>query len=126
MDRTAIIQRITEFLAGREEVLFAYLLVSFAEGCRFNDIDVAVYLDRDEDFEYEADLSVEMQSILRFPIDVKVLNSAPLAFRHNASKGRLILSRDDGIRWNFLERTWDDYLDFKPIAIRHLKEVLLG
>jgi len=37
--------RLREALEAREEIVFAYLHGSFAEGLPFRDVDVAIYLD---------------------------------------------------------------------------------
>lgn len=126
MEKGKIITVIKDCLSKRKEVVFAYLHGSFAEGERFRDIDIAVYLDKPEGIEYELDQSILLERIIKMPVDVKILNSAPLAFRYHATKGLLILSRNDELREEFIERTWDEYLDFKPVALMHLREVLLG
>lgn len=126
MEKEKIITVIKDFFSNRKEVVFAYLHGSFIEGEVFRDIDVAVYLSREEGTEYEISNSVKLESILRMPVDIKVLNNAPLAFKYHATRGLLIICRDDEQREEFVEGTWDEYQDFKPVALMHLKEVLLG
>jgi predicted nucleotidyltransferase len=126
VERERVRTIIRDYFSNRGEVIFAYLHGSFIEGERFRDIDIAVYLDKPEGIEYELDQSILLERILKMPVDVKILNSAPLAFRYHATKGLLILSRDDELREEFIERAWDEYLDFKPVALTHLREVMLG
>ena len=62
--KTNIRNKITEYLSGRPEISFAYLFGSFVEIDNYKDIDIAVYIKPDFDFNeqkkypfgYEADL----------------------------------------------------------------------
>jgi predicted nucleotidyltransferase len=90
---------------------------------------VAVWLDptrlsRDERFRYALDLSVHLRVQLGCPVDVRVLNDAPLAFRYHALQGRPLVTRDEAWLDELRARTWDDYLDFQPFARRYLREAL--
>lgn len=84
-------------------ILWAYLHGSFLEPGPYRDIDVAVWVDprraAPSDWRrYELDLSVALQSIIPQPVDVRVLNDAPLAFRYHVLKGEPLLVRDrDGL-----------------------------
>lgn len=60
------------------------------------------------------------------PVDVRRLNEAPLAFQFHAVSGQLLLTRNERLSDEFRARAWDLYLDFKPVAMRHLREVLSG
>lgn len=102
---------------------------SFARGEAFRDIDVAVWLDpvwlpKDERFRVALDLSVELRLTLGHPVDVRVLNDAPLGFRYHALAGSPLVVRDDELLAELRARTWDDYLDFQPFARQYLREVL--
>jgi hypothetical protein len=102
---------------------------SFTRGGTYRDIDVAVWLaperlSRDKRFRYALDLSVDLQLQLRSPIDVRVLNDAPLAFRYHALQGRPLVSRDEAFLDELRARTWDDYIDFQPFARQYLREAL--
>lgn len=128
-ERSAITDAIRNQLEKHQEILWAYLHGSFLEPGPYRDIDVAVWVDPGRaavsDWRrYELDLSVALQSIIRQPVDVRVLNDAPLAFRYHVLKGQPLLVRD----WDELDevraRTWDDYCDFLPFARQYLREVL--
>ncbi len=128
-ERSAAGEAIRRFLEQRPEILFAYLHGSFATGGPYRDIDVAVWLDPTRTpvrgfRDYALGLAVVLQNALGHPVDVQVLNDAPLAVRYHALKGQPLLVRD----WEFLDelraRTWDDYFDFLPFAHRYLSEVL--
>jgi predicted nucleotidyltransferase len=128
-DRERIVARLKRELEARFEIVLALLHGSFTQGGAYRDIDVAVWLhpdrvSRDERFRYALDLSVHLQVQLGSPIDVRVLNDAPLAFRYHALQGRPLVARDEEFLDELRARTWDDYLDFQPFARQYLREAL--
>ena len=76
-----------------------------------------------EELAYAFALTDELTHRLHFPVDVRVINCTPLAFRYHVSKGQLLLARDAERYAQCLERAWGEYLDFKPIAMQYLREV---
>ncbi len=125
-DKEEIKEKIRKVLTEKDEVIFAYLHGSFDE-IYFRDVDIAVYVDESkvEDFlDYELSLSVEIEKIVKLPVDVKVLNSAPLNFKYRAVKGELLISKNEEIRFRFIEKVLMEYLDFKPIEKRMIREIL--
>ncbi|AIG98391.1 Nucleotidyltransferase domain protein [Archaeoglobus fulgidus DSM 8774] len=124
IQKREIINELTRLLKEREEIVFAYLHGSFLTH-DFRDIDVAIYLKEDEDVLYEVELGVELEKILGYPVDVRVLNSAPLTFRFKVIKdGLLLFSRDEKIRSNFEALTISEYHDFSYFRKRYRREVL--
>jgi len=124
IQKKEIIDELTRLLKEREEIVFAYLHGSFLTH-DFRDIDVAIYLKEDEDVLYEVELGVELEKILKFPVDVRVLNSAPLTFRFKVIKdGLLLFSRDERIRSDFEALTISEYHDFSYFRRRYRREVL--
>ena len=128
-DRGQLSSRLARELDARSEVLLALLHGSFARGETFRDIDVAVWLDplrlsKDERFRFALDLSVELRLTLGHPIDVRVLNDAPLGFRYHALAGAALMVRDEEFLAELRARIWDEYLDFQPFARRYLREAL--
>jgi len=73
---------------------------------------------------YELDLSVALHLKIHQPVEVRVLNDAPLAFRYHALKGQPLLVRDQEGLDEVRARTWDDYFDFLPFARQYLREAL--
>ena len=121
--------RLQKALEARAEIVFAYLHGSFAEGLPFHDVDVAVYLDPafamvTDIFDYEMSLSIELTRLLRFPVDVHVLNGAPLGFQHSVLQGEVLLVRDEDKLTDFIERVALEYMDFAYLGHRYLLEVL--
>jgi len=124
IQKKGIINKVTRMLKEREEIVFAYLHGSFLTH-DFRDIDIAIYLKEDEDVLYEVKLGVELEKILGFPVDVRVLNSAPLTFRFKVIKdGLLLFSRDERIRSDFEALTISEYHDFSYFRKRYRREVL--
>jgi uncharacterized protein len=121
-------EELVQHLTGRPEILFAVLYGSASEGETFRDLDVGIMLDRAQvpasfDLNYAFSLGENLQKVLRFPVDVRVLNDAPLPFRYNVSRGIPLVVRDWGAWFAFRERTWDEYLDFQPVAMSYLREM---
>ncbi|MGH7304388.1 MAG: nucleotidyltransferase domain-containing protein [Candidatus Rokuibacteriota bacterium] len=128
-DREQIVEYLRRELEACPEVVLAVLHGSFPKGGTYRDIDVAVWLtperlSRGERFRYALDLSVHLQLQLGSPIDVRVLNDAPLSFRYHALQGRPLVARDEEFLDDLRARTWDDYLDFQPFARQYLREAL--
>ena len=125
--RERLVSEIESFLREREEIVFAYLHGSFITSEPFRDIDLAVYLTRGSGVSlrrYEIDAAVDLSAQMHMPIDVRVLNDAPVAFRYHALKGRLLFACDAEILDEFRARTWDEYCDFAPFARRYLREAI--
>jgi uncharacterized protein len=117
--------------SGTPQVLFAYAHGSFLEDRPVHDVDVALYLapGAGEDaplaaLALAADLERAIPPALRLPVDVRLLNQAPTAFRYHAFRGRLLFSRDEAARSAIVERTVARYLDRKPILEQALKEAM--
>ena len=128
-ERKAIEKRLRLALEKHAEISFAYLHGSFVTGEGFRDIDVAVYLrDSPPESALRYELSLEaslMNDDNGYPVDVRILNSAPLSFRYQVIKGGLLLfEKDDDERADFQEATLSAYFDFEPFRTLYLKETL--
>lgn len=126
-ERQKLVKRLTFLLGNDVNVLFAYLHGSFNEETAFRDLDIAVYLQQmppDSMLLYELKLEEELQSVLHYPIDLKVLNGAPPHFCYMVlKKGVKLFVRDDQKRVAFEMRTLKKYFDFEPIRRRYLQVV---
>jgi predicted nucleotidyltransferase len=128
-EREKIHKLLGQSLETEENVLFAYLHGSFAEGKPFRDIDIAVYVDtsrisKEKALDFQVSTSIRLEKPIRMPVDVKVINYAPLAFQYYSTAGTLLMCMDDDFRVDFLTRTRSLYFDFKPSSERFLKEML--
>ena len=121
-------RNLARFLTSRPEILFAVLYGSASEGLPFRDLDIAVFVDRallpaSADLDYGFKLADDLERLAQVPVDLCVINDAPLGFRYNVSRGKALVVNDGEAFARFLERTWDDYLDFKPVALQYLREM---
>ncbi len=115
-------------LESNPALLFVLLYGSAAAGEPFHDLDIALYVDRTkapatEDLTLAFALADQLEAVSPYPLDVHVVNDAPLGFRYNVSKGLPLLINDEEAYFHFLERTWDDYLDFYPVAMQYVRDL---
>ncbi len=127
-DKKTIRDRLKRILEKHTEISFGYLHGSFISGGSFADIDVALYLRKipESPVEYELPLESElMKAADAYPVDVRILNRAPLSFRYQVIKnGVSLIVNDDDQRVAFQEATLADYFDFAPYRAMYLKETL--
>lgn len=101
------------------DVLFAYLHGSFVNVESFRDIDVGIFTAAPMGFSYESDLSYELSRALSHEVEVRAVNEAPVAFQMAVLRdGKLLLSRDDVARADFIEdvgRRYREYAHFRNI-----------
>ena len=129
-EKEEIAQQLAEKLKAKPEVLFAFVYGSFLEGT-FRDIDVGIFLEEsqvplEEQLEYQLNLLEELSPLTEYPLDVRVINGAPLAFRYNFTCGRLLFTRDEALLAQLIERTRDQYFDFLPVIEKYLEEFTRG
>ena len=135
--KNIIMEKLTRCLSEKQEILFAYLLGTFLTRTDFKDIDVGIYLDPQkipgtDTLRCELELAVEMEGRIKpgeifkryIPIDIKVINDAPVTFRYSVSRGKMLFSKDENAREEFLCRTWREYFDFQYILETYYKEVI--
>lgn len=118
--RERIAEDIKGYLSDINELAFAYLHGSFAEGGNFRDIDIAIYTSfPGNELEFESDLSYELSEKIGYPVEVRVINKAPVAFQMAVlRKGTVILSTSNEIRTDFIEdvsRRFREYAHFRNI-----------
>lgn len=127
-EKEQITAQLKEFLQKRPEIRFAFLHGSFIDEFPCRDIDIGIYfepeLDPETIFDLALDLSVELTSLLHAPVDVHSLNQAGNGFCYHVTRGLLLVSRDDEETYDFMEKTWRNYLDFQPLARQILYDLL--
>ena len=116
-EREAFLRRLEELLAREEHVVFAYVHGSFVSGRPFRDVDVAVWVEDPENaFYYAVELAAEFSSSLGLPIDIHVLNNAPLPFKYHVfARGRLLFSRDEEARLREVSLAFRMYFDLRGL-----------
>ena len=123
MDGVAIEQRLREFFEAKAEaegIAAAWLFGSVARGTARpdSDVDVGVLFREDPPRTlagYRFDLEADLEKLLRVPVQLVVLNRAPvdLAFRV-LRDGKLLVNQDPSRRIQFEVRTHNEYWDMEP------------
>jgi len=123
-EKEFILERLKEKLHSEEEIVFAYVHGGFLERSFFRDIDVAIWIKSIEKaFYYTVDYSAKLELEIGFPVDIHVLNEAPLSFKYHVfTRGKLLFSRDEYLRALVIDATIREYLDFKLLEKLVLKE----
>ncbi len=116
-ERERLVGELKRALERIQSVAFAYLHGGFVERRFFRDVDVAVWLEDLGDRRLvEVDLPARLEARLGIPIDIRVLNEAPLPFRHHVfSRGVLLFSRDETLRLRLMDETLRLYFDLKVL-----------
>lgn len=126
-EKQLLLDRISAFLKSRDDILFAYVHGSFAREEKFADIDIGIFLRepaRLDPLDLELELETALQSLIRFPVDLRVLNFAPLGFVYNVIKESiLVVDKDADLRADFEGKIFKKYFDFAPYRKRYLKEI---
>jgi len=123
------VETIINALMPRKEIVFAFIYGSFHEpdgdNLPFRDIDVGVYvpgMDEKAAVYYGFDLSGRLSALVKTPVDVRVINFAPLTFQFHVVRGQLIIDNDEDARCEFTEHVARHYLDMEPLYVRSIKE----
>ena len=76
-----IINKLKKILEERREILLAVIYGSFLQNYPFRDIDIALYVNQEEDLlNYKFTLEKELSEKIGYPVDVRILNNAPAWF----------------------------------------------
>ena len=125
MELATISAALRDVLAAREEVACAYLFGSLArgEGGASSDVDVAVLLEQDPPRTLAgvpARLEAELSRRASLPVDVVILNRAPLDLVHRVLRdGRLLVDHNPTRRIAFEVRARNLYWDLEPVLRRY-------
>lgn len=113
------------FTGFDRNIVCAYLYGSRARGDArpASDVDVAVLFDRQQPATLEGlrfDLASTLEDILHTPVDLLVLNAAPVDLVHRVLRdGILVCERDRAARIRFEVRVRNEYFDVLPIIKRY-------
>lgn len=117
-----------ETLSTVSHLVLAYLFGSVAEGfdTPMSDIDIA-YLDDGggSPFDFESEIETQIRKI--FPsvgrVDLVRLNDAPSSVKFKViKKGKLLFSKNDGVRMTFEEKTIEEYFDYEYVLKQFYRE----
>lgn len=127
-EKENVVETISSFFHKHvEEVIFVYLFGSFIAERPFSDIDLGVFTNRElnKPLDYELDLEGKLERVAKYPVDVRVLNQAPLSFCCNVIRyGKLLVDRNRNLRADFESKALRQYFDFAPFRRRYLAEVM--
>ena len=104
-DKQKLIEELKTCFLKKKNAAFAYVLGSFSEGKPFRDIDVAVFLfNFKKELTLESDLSFELSKAIGYPVEVIILNRAPVSFQLSVlKKGMLLFSKSEDLRTDFID-----------------------
>jgi hypothetical protein len=125
-------EALERYFIAQPDVVLAYLYGSQARGqAHFHsDVDIAVLLARRLDgqarFDARLRLIGDLMNLLHtHDVDVAILNEVPAALGYRVLRdGILLFCRDHDARIAYHLRTFNDYMDFKPILERHERAIL--
>lgn len=126
VDKVAVEQTLRVFFAREHRgVVAAYLFGSVARGTprRGSDVDVAVLYAGEPPTSLAGlplDLEMELERVLGAPVQVIVLNRAPVDLVHRVLRdGVLLVDRNPSARIRFEVRARNEFFDLQPILARY-------
>jgi predicted nucleotidyltransferase len=123
--REDVLAKLRVELAKTSGLRFAYVYGSVLESDRVHDVDVGIFLDDlmvAQQMNMMDALSVTLSAAVGFPVDIRVLNEAPLPFLYHVLRGRLLLCRDETFLTDMLEDIARRYLDLAPFLRNGTKD----
>jgi predicted nucleotidyltransferase len=116
-ERERLLDELRRILEGAKSISFAYVHGSFIKRELFRDVDVAIWVEGHEaPFKHEVDLSSRIEVDLKVPVDIHVLNEAPVTFKHAVfTEWRLLFSRDERARIEVVDETIRQYIDLRML-----------
>jgi len=122
------LDRVRGVLERHPEIIFAYAFGSFLGDLPCRDLDIAVYVGPEvlqaSGFRYEDSLAQEIaaQLDLPCPVDLRILNDAPVPFQFHVFRGRLLVDRNTELRFAKLTHIATRYLDIRSFLKHYLRE----
>lgn len=127
-EKKHLIKKISSFLENEnQEIATAYLFGSFVKSESFSDIDLGVITNTDLERPLKFELGMEtiLENIVKYPVDVRILNHAPFSFSQNVIRhGEIIIDKNPNLRAEFTGNVLKQYFDFSHFRKRYLREVI--
>ncbi len=123
--REEIYLRLRDVLAKEPGVRFAYLYGSILESDRIHDVDIGIFLDETavaHQSHILDNLSTTCRAATNVPVDIRILNDAPLSFLYHVLRGRLLSCRDEAFLTDMMEAIARRYLDLAPVLRISVKD----
>lgn len=124
--KSSLINAICSYFKNHSDVIAVYLFGSFRESNNFSDIDLGIFMEKTpaQVLDYELRMENKLEKIIKIPLDIRILNIAPLSFCYNVIQNKqLLIDRNPNKRAEFESLVIRQYLDFAPFRIRYLREV---
>ncbi|RLG78307.1 MAG: nucleotidyltransferase domain-containing protein [Thermoprotei archaeon] len=100
-EKNKVIKLLSRILSNRREILLAVIFGGFVKHKIFRDVDIAVFtgytIPYDKVELYEEELSENLESIIKLPVDVRVIDYAPSWFRIKALDGIVLVEREPAL-----------------------------
>jgi predicted nucleotidyltransferase len=125
-EREVIIQKISNVLEDKNDIIFAYIFGSFTSQESFHDVDIGFFISDNGTnvLNIELNMERELEDLIRMPVDVRILNRAPISFVYQVIKGGItIADKNKDLRADFEGLTLKKYFDFQHLRNEYLKEV---
>ncbi len=126
LERERIVAKLATSLETRTDLVFALVFGSFERGEPFHDIDVAIWTRASAARDVDLELAGALSRLIGFPVDVRRLNDAPLAFLYHALRGHVLAVHDEEFLADLMEHVARDYHDQEPLLRRATREAFAG
>jgi len=125
--KKVVMEKISDTLKAKEYILFAYIFGSFASDNVFKDIDVGIFVSRvgnEPPLKLEVQLEGEIGDAIGIPVDIRIINNAPVPFVYNVLKGgTVIVDNNRSFRSDFEGLVYKRYFDFQHLRNEYLREL---
>ena len=85
-EKEKVIQIISShFFQQYDEIVAVYIFGSFISERQFSDIDIGIItaMDLSKPLDFELNLENRLEKLVKYPVDVRILNRAPISFSQN-------------------------------------------
>ena len=124
-EKLRLITLLRSLLDNQDAIQFAYLYGSFLDDIPCHDIDIGVYVKEIQGTEmtfYALELGEQLSRETICPVDVRVLNDAPVSFLFHVLKGKLLTEQNPERHAQIFEQTVSRYLDMQPLLLQATRE----
>lgn len=126
--KEVIIRKISDILRAKEHILFAYIFGSFSLEDTFKDIDIGIFITDikvKSPLRLELEMEVDLEDAIHIPVDIRIINDAPLTFIYNILKsGIVIVDKNKSLRGDFEGLIYKKYFDFQHLRREYLREIM--
>ena len=114
--RERLLARLQALLGDRPDIAWAFVFGSFLDQPAFRDIDIAIWATSDAPRRLDVEVASHASAALGVPVDVRLVNNAPVSFLFHVLRGRALVVRDEEMLATLMERTAREYHDSAPLV----------